>query len=44
MTDAGNATNWREIFKKETHENQVFLYAKGEKGAPARQGHPGCGL
>ena len=35
MTDIGNATDWTGTFKKETAENKVFLYAKGEKGAPA---------
>ena len=35
MTDVGNKQNWMDTFKKETAENRVFLYAKGEKGAPA---------
>ena len=35
MSELGNATGWLETFKKETTENRVFLYAKGEKGAPA---------
>ena len=35
MSDVGDTQNWMDTFKKETAENRVFLYAKGEKGAPA---------
>jgi monothiol glutaredoxin len=35
MTDVADTQNWLETFKQETSENKVFLYAKGEKGAPA---------
>jgi len=35
MTDITDTQNWLETFKQETAGNRVFLYAKGEKGAPA---------
>jgi len=35
MSDVGDTQNWMDTFKKETAENRVFLYAKGEKGSPA---------
>ncbi len=35
MADTANQPNWLDTFKTETAENLVFLYAKGDKGAPA---------
>lgn len=35
MSDATKEQNWTEIFTSDIASKKVFLYAKGEKGAPA---------